>query len=90
MGTKRVVLEQNYEDYWKLTLEYSDIYSSKYNGTLRIIVNYIDKTNISPNHKIFQEQYKELQNKVYNVYPKEENDTNTKTKKKIIKLPFNK
>ena len=88
MGTKRVVLEQNYEDYWKLTLEYSDIYSSKYNGTLRIIVNYIDKTNISPNHKIFQEQYKELQNKVYNVYPKEDMGSVRKSINQFIKLGF--
>ncbi len=88
MGTKRVVLEQNYEDYWKLTLEYSDIYSSKYNGTLRIIVDYIDKINISPNHKIFQEQYKELQNKVYNVYPKEDMGSVRKSINQFIKLGF--
>ena len=88
MGTKRVILEQNYEDYWRLTLEYSDITSIKYNGTLRIIVDYIDKINISPNHKIFQQQYKELQNKVNNVYPKEDMGSVRKSINQFIKLGF--
>lgn len=88
MGTKRVVSEQNYEEYWRLTLEYTDIASNKYNGTLKIIVDYIDKVNISFNYKDFQEQYKELQNKVYNVYPKEDMGSVRKSINQFIKLGF--
>ncbi len=88
MGTKRVISEQNYEDYWKLTLEYSDIYSEKYNGTLRMIVNYIDKENISTNYLEFKEQYKELQRKVYNVFPKEDMGSVRKSINQFVKLGF--
>ena len=34
--------EQNYEDYWKLTLAYTDINSDKFYSTLKAIVEFID------------------------------------------------
>ncbi len=88
MGAKKTILNQNYEDYWKLTLEYSDIYSSKYNGTLKVIIDYIDKTEISSDHEIFQFQYKELQKKVYSVYPKEDMGSVRKSINQFVKLGF--
>ena len=36
------ILSQRYEEYWSLTLEYSDIYGEQFNFTLNYIVNYID------------------------------------------------
>ena len=34
---------QNYEDYWKITLEYSDINGEGFISTLKTIKNFVDK-----------------------------------------------
>ena len=64
MNAKR---KQIYEEYWKLTLEYSDIHSKRFVGTLRIIINFIDENR---GKKYSDQLYKELQNKVYAAFPK--------------------
>ena len=38
MVSKRAVTNQKYEDYWKLTLEYSDYCGERFNKVLEIIV----------------------------------------------------
>ena len=39
---KKIMPQQNYEDYWKITVEYTDIHGERFNGTLQLIVDYID------------------------------------------------
>ena len=51
---------QVYENYWKLTLEYTDIHSDRFLGTLNIIVDCIDNNC----------NYEQLQDAVYQQYPK--------------------
>lgn len=88
MTNKKIIENQNYEDYWKLTLEYSDINSEKYNNTLKIIVNFIDNNIISENKKIFEKQYKELQEKINAIYHKKDMASIRKSINQFIKLGF--
>ena len=39
--------EQKYEDYWKLTLGFTDIYGANFHNYLKIIINFIDENNIT-------------------------------------------
>jgi len=39
--------QQNYENYWWITVEYTDIHGERFNGTLQIIVDYIDNNDVS-------------------------------------------
>ena len=43
MSTKRAKQNQQYDEYWKLTVEYTDIFGAQFNNTLKIIINFIDK-----------------------------------------------
>lgn len=43
MNHKKVVQEQNYEDYWKLTLGTTDIFGNQFIRTLKSIVDHIDR-----------------------------------------------
>lgn len=59
--------QQNYEDYWKLALGYTDINDRPFRDTLKIIVDYIDAkgvTDYSP------QIYKKLQEEVNEAFPK--------------------
>ena len=40
---KKVIKDQKYEDYWKLTLGTSDFYGNQFIRTLEIIINHIDQ-----------------------------------------------
>ena len=42
--------EQNYEEYWKLTVEYTDLNDEKFLKTLRMVVNKIDELNKNNNY----------------------------------------
>ena len=33
---------EKYDEYWKLTVEYTDIFGAQFNNTLKVIVKYID------------------------------------------------
>ncbi|MDP2638032.1 MAG: HNH endonuclease [Candidatus Levybacteria bacterium] len=60
---------QIYEDYWKSTLGFTNIYSKNFNKILNLIVNFIDTTK----HKEYsEEKYIELQKDIYKIYPKNE------------------
>jgi len=76
---------QNYEDYWKLTLEYSDINSDKFLGTLSIIVNFIDKNS---SEEYSKEKYDRLQQEVFDTFPKEDMGSVRKSINQFIKLGF--
>lgn len=59
--------QQNYEDYWKITVEYTDIHGERFNGTLQLIVDYIDNNDVS---KYTPKLFDDLQNIVDAKYPK--------------------
>ena len=40
--TKKAKEEQQYDSYWKLTVEYSDIHGTLFNNVLDLIVKFID------------------------------------------------
>jgi len=53
--------KQKYEEYWKLTLAYTDFNSDKFRGTLKAIVDFIDNHDTS---EYSSQLYEELQNEV--------------------------
>jgi len=76
---------QQYEDYWKITLEYSDINGERFRGTLKIIVDFIDTNKKKPFSK---ELFKELQEKINSVYPKADLASVRKSISQFVKLGF--
>ena len=75
---------QKYEDYWKLTLEYTDFTSESFNKTLELIVNYIDEYE----GKIDSEIYKKLQEDLNKITPKEDMASIRKAINQFLKLGF--
>lgn len=79
------MVEQIYEDYWKITLAHTNIYGDNFIGTLKIIVEFIDK---QEKPLIFSEDlYKQLQEEVMNQYPKSIISTR-KNINQFVKLGF--
>lgn len=76
---------QKYEDYWKITLEYSDIDGERFRGTLKIIVNFIDNNR---RKQFSSDLFNELQEAVYKVYPKEDMASVRKSINQFVKLGF--
>jgi len=72
------MFEQNYEKYWKLTLEYTNINSDKFIGTLKIIVKCINEAF----------NYEQLQNEVNKYYPKVDMGSVRKSINQFVKLGF--
>ena len=87
MGSKRVITNQQYENYWKLTLEYSDFYGPQFNTVLAIIVDYIDNFSDSL-EGLSSEKYQELQNKIESVYKKSDSASTRKSINQMFKLGF--
>jgi putative restriction endonuclease len=58
---------QQYEDYWKLTLEYSDINGSNFITTLQTIIDFIDSGN---NNIELTKRYNKLQDELFKKFPK--------------------
>ena len=54
---------QIYEDYWTITLSYTDIYGDKFNNSLKMILDFIDFFNITPD-TFSSELYGKLQQKL--------------------------
>lgn len=86
MNTKRPRQNQQYEDYWKLTLEYSDFYGAQFNGVLKTIVNFIDMQSI--NAAITTAQYKNLQSIIENQYFVADSASTRKSINQFLKLGF--
>lgn len=61
---------QNYEKYWKLTLEYTDFNDKKFLKTLEIIVNKIDYLNRNNDYKYTSKDYQDLQDEILLKIPK--------------------
>lgn len=58
---------QVYEDYWTITLSYTDIYGDKFNTSLKIILDFIDFFKITTD-TFSSELYNKLQQKLNDVY----------------------
>lgn len=84
---KRVITNQQYDSYWKLTVEYTDIYDSRFNNTLKMIVKFIDDNNLV-NETYDMKYYKKLQDIIYSVYPKADKASVRKSINQFIKLGF--
>lgn len=79
--------EQKYEDYWKLTVEYTNIHKMRFRNTLEMIVNYIDN---HPDLKNGYDKkfYNELQSLIGNVYKKADFRSVRKSINQMVKLGF--
>lgn len=86
--------QQNYEEYWKLTLEYTDFNDDKFLTTLQLLVNKVDELNSDGDYVYNSQDYKDLQRAVLNAVPKSSSNINNQlgsTRKAInqcIKLGF--
>lgn len=90
---KKIMPQQNYEEYWKLTLEYTDFNDQPFLTTLKMIVDKIDFLNQSGTYIYNSKDYQELQNEILKKIPKTAslNDQLASTRKAInqcIKLGF--
>lgn len=83
MGSERSIINQQYENYWKLTLEYSDFDGKNFNECLQIIINFMDK-----NPHIDSEKYQKLQQEVYEFKPKADFGSVRKSINQFFKLGF--
>lgn len=84
---------QNYEEYWKLTLEYTDFNDEKFLKTLQIIVDRIDLLNQKRDYIYKSIDYQNLQNDILAQIPKTSSIENqlASTRKAInqcVKLGF--
>lgn len=84
---KKRIENQQYDSYWKLTVEYTDIFDTRFNNTLKMIVKYIDDNNLlTEDYK--SENYQELQEIIYKVYPKADKASTRKSINQFVKLGF--
>lgn len=102
MSHKKLVKNQNYEDYWQLTLGNTDFYGTQFVRILKLMVDHIDKYGLADKsedelvkgngqHKKFNQEVthaKELEDKVYNLYPKADRGSTRKEMNQYIKLGF--
>ena len=58
---------QIYEDYWTITLSYTDIYGEKFNNSLKMILDFIDFFKITTD-SFSSSLYNKLQQKLNSVY----------------------
>lgn len=84
---KKKIENQQYDSYWKLTVEYTDIYDRRFNNTLKTIVKFIDDKDLTK-QEYQKEYYKELQEQIYIMYPKSDYASIRKSINQFIKLGF--
>lgn len=77
--------EQIYEDYWAITVEYSNINDKPFINTLKEIVDYIDNNNIK---KYDKKNYSNLVSILIKKYPKVDKGSARKSINQFIKLGF--
>ncbi len=85
--TKTPKDNQQYENYWKLTVEYTDIFDLRFNNVLKIIVDYIDRNKLADSG-MTSKQYAELQTIIGNVYKKADAASTRKSINQFLKLGF--
>ncbi len=83
---KKTIINQVYENYWQITLEYSDFYGKPFNDVLRIIVDYID-IKVDKDIGMSKNNYQELQQIIMQAYPKSDISTR-KSINQFFKLGF--
>lgn len=102
MSTKRAKQNQQYDEYWKLTVEYTDIFGAPFNNTLKVIVKFIDdniekinnidiekyKSKNKEEKSKFQDLYGELQSIIFTIYHKEDFGSIRKSINQFVKLGF--
>ena len=86
-NTKKAKEEQQYDSYWKLTVEYSDIHGTPFNNVLDLIVKFIDSHKLS-SVDCTAELNKKLQDIVNRINPKEDMASVRKSINQFIKLGF--
>lgn len=81
------IVNQQYEQYWNLTVEYTDINKPFFVNTLKLIIFFLDE---NPSLKIeySKELYNKLQNNIYSVYKKNDKASIRKSINQMIKLGF--
>ena len=79
-----MVPNQQYEKYWKITLEYTNIDDARFIGTLGIIKDFIDENNGTYNREL----YKDLQTRVNKKFPKKDMASVRKSINQFVKLGF--
>lgn len=87
MSHKKSVKNQNYENYWKLTLAYSNINGSKFRNTLQMIVDAFNKGNWDKNGASSSE-YEKLTNNHQKIYKLVDPGSSRKALNQYIKLGF--
>ncbi|WP_203256355.1 HNH endonuclease [Hyunsoonleella ulvae] len=83
--------KQNYEEYWKLTLEYTDFNDDKFRTTLAMVVEKIDELNLNGPYSYHSSDNKAIQQTIIKKLPKGAKDPLISTRKAInqcIKLGF--
>lgn len=77
--------KQVYENYWKLTLEYTDINGYPFRKTLKLIVNFIDNKICD----VFStKKYNQLQKLINQKFPKQDMGSVRKSINQFVKLGF--
>lgn len=87
MSDKNIPKDQEYEKYWALTVEYSDINGPQFSNTLEVIIRFIDD-NPSLKEKYSSELYSELQERLCTIYEKNNLASIRKSINQFIKLGF--
>lgn len=102
MSTKKAKQNQQYDEYWKLTVEYTDIFGAQFNNTLKVIVKFIDDNlekinsidiekynNKDKDEKLkFKELYGDLQGIIFAIYHKADLGSTRKSINQFVKLGF--
>ncbi|EAQ49591.1 HNH endonuclease signature motif containing protein [Leeuwenhoekiella blandensis] len=63
---KKIMPQQNYEEYWKLTNAFTDYNGTKFLDTLAVCINFID---VHKNEEYSEEKYSKLQDEIHKVNP---------------------
>lgn len=84
---KKAKEKQQYDSYWKLTVEYSNIHGTLFNNVLQVVVKFIDDYNLV-NIDSTAELNKKLQEIVYRINHKEDKGSVRKSINQFIKLGF--
>ena len=90
MSSKKASETQNYDDeYWELTLEYTDIHSERFRGTLEIIRDFYNQHHAEITSSGFTvDLNKKLQEQVNTAFPKKDMGSARKAINQFIKLGF--
>ena len=87
MHNKQPSKNQKYEEYWKLTVEYTDINKMHFRNTLEMIINYIDSNPITL-EQYNSKYYQNLQSEIAKVYEKANMASIRKSINQMVKLGF--